>query len=124
MGFEVGTVALPHHRRPVGQSSYTFWKLFRLAGNTIVAHSQLPLKITALFGFVTACLSFIAALMIVVRVLVWGGTVLGWPSLIVSMFLLGGIQIFLTGIVGLYVGKCFEEAKRRPLYIVRATSNL
>jgi glycosyltransferase involved in cell wall biosynthesis len=124
MGFEVDTVALPHHRRPVGKSSYTFWKLFRLAGNTIVAHSQLPLKITALFGLVTACLSFIAALMIVVRVLVWGGSVVGWPSLIVSMFMLGGIQIFLTGVVGLYVGKCFEEAKRRPLYIVRATSNL
>ena len=84
----------------------------------------MPLKITALFGFVTACLSFIAALIIVVRVLVWGGSVIGWPSLIVSMFMLGGIQIFLTGIVGLYVGKCFEEAKRRPLYIVRATSNL
>jgi polyisoprenyl-phosphate glycosyltransferase len=124
MGFEVATVALPHHARPIGRSSYTYGKLFRLAANTIVAHSQMPLKITALLGLAISSLSLVAAVIIAARVLIWGGTVVGWPSLIVSVFLLGGVQIFLTGVVGLYVGKCFEETKRRPLYFVRAKSNL
>jgi polyisoprenyl-phosphate glycosyltransferase len=123
MGFEVGTVALPHYPRAVGKSTYTFKKLFHLASNTIMAHSQIPLKITALLGLVISALSFLAALFIVARVLLWNDSVLGWPSLIVSVFMIGGVQIFLTGVVGLYVGKCFEEAKRRPLYFVRATSN-
>lgn len=124
MGFEVGSIELPHHRRPVGKSSYTFWKLFQLAGNTIVAHSQIPLKITTLFGLVIAILSVIAGLIIVARVTIWGASITGWASLIVSVFMIGGAQMFITGIVGLYVGKCFEEAKRRPLYFVRETSNL
>lgn len=124
MGFDVGSITLPHHQRPVGRSSYTFRKLLRLAGNTIIAHSQMPLKITALLGLAIALLSFVAAFVIVARVLILGDSVAGWPSLIVSVFMIGGVQIFLTGIVGLYVGKCFEEAKRRPLYFVRATSNL
>ena len=124
MGFDVGSVTLPHHQRPVGQSSYTFWKLFRLAGNTIIAHSQVPLKVTVIVGLLIAAISFIAGLVIVARVLIWGSSIIGWASLIVSVFMIGGMQIFLTGIVGLYVGKCFEEAKRRPLYFIRATSNL
>jgi glycosyltransferase involved in cell wall biosynthesis len=124
MGFEVGRIALPHHSRPAGKSSYTYRKLLRLAGNTIVAHSQVPLKFTAVIGLVIAALSFIAGITIVARVLIWGVSVTGWASLIVAVFMIGGIQIFLTGVVGLYVGKCFEEAKRRPLYFIRATSNL
>ena len=124
MGFDVATVLLPHHRRPIGKSTYTVRKLVHLAANTIMAHSQMPLKITAVLGVVISLCSFVAALVIVARVLIWGGSVVGWPSLIVSVFMIGGVQIFLTGVVGLYVGKCFEEAKRRPLYFVRATSNL
>jgi polyisoprenyl-phosphate glycosyltransferase len=124
MGFEVGSIVLPHHNRPSGKSSYTYRKLLRLAGNTIVAHSQVPLKFTALVGLVIAALSFVAGITIVARVLIWGASVTGWASLIVAVFMIGGVQIFLTGVVGLYVGKCFEEAKRRPLYFIRSTSNL
>jgi hypothetical protein len=124
MGFEVSSIVLPHHNRPFGKSSYTYRKLLRLAANTIVAHSQVPLKFTALVGLVIAALSFIAGITIVARVLIWGASVTGWASLIVAVFMIGGVQIFLTGVVGLYVGKSFEEAKRRPLYFIRATSNL
>lgn len=124
MGFKVGYISLPHHQRPVGESAYTYWKLIRLAGNTILAHSQMPLKITAMVGLIIAAFSFIAGLFIIARVLIWGSSITGWASLIVSVFMIGGVQIFLTGVVGIYVGKCFEEAKRRPLYLVRATSNV
>jgi glycosyltransferase involved in cell wall biosynthesis len=124
MGFEVGTVALPHHQRAEGSSSYTFRKLASLAANTILAHSEKPLRIAIYLGFTMATLSMIAAGAILLRALIWGVTVTGWTSLIVSVFLVGGVQILVAGIVGIYVGKCFEETKRRPLYFVRDTCNI
>lgn len=124
MGFEVGYVPLLHHPRAQGKSSYTLGKLARLAVNTILAHSQRPLKIAAVFGLFISALSLLAALGIVIRAIFWGATVTGWASLIVAVCGLGGIQIFVTGIVGVYVGKCFEEAKKRPLYFIRETCNL
>jgi polyisoprenyl-phosphate glycosyltransferase len=71
-----------------------------------------------------AALSLLAALWIIVLALGWGIPVTGWASLIVTVFVVGGVQIFVTGMVGIYVGKSFEEAKKRPLYFVRAYSNL
>jgi glycosyltransferase involved in cell wall biosynthesis len=124
MGFEVGYVPLPHYSRPQGGSSYTLKKLARLAVNAILAHSQRPLKIAAALGLLISALSLLAAFGIAIRALFWGATVTGWTSLIVAVCVLGGMQIFVTGIVGIYVGKCFEEAKKRPLYFVRDTFNL
>jgi dolichol-phosphate mannosyltransferase len=124
MGFMVGALELPHHPREDGKSSYTFGKLARLASNAILAHSQTPLKIAVFLGLAMAVLSILAGLAIAVRALVWGIPVTGWASLIVAVFVVGGVQIFITGIVGIYVGKTFEEAKKRPLYFVRDTVNL
>jgi glycosyltransferase involved in cell wall biosynthesis len=124
MGFSVGTMELPHHPREDGKSSYTFAKLARLAADAILAHSQTPLKVAATFGLMMALLSILAGVAIAVRALVWGIPVTGWASLIVAVFVVGGVQIFITGIVGIYVGKTFEEAKKRPLYFVRDTVNL
>ncbi len=124
MGFEVGIVKLPHHLRREGVSSYTLRKLVSLAGNTILAHSQTPLKIAATLGFVVAILALAAGAWIAIDAMVWGTKITGWASLIVSIFVVGGFQIFITGLVGIYVGKSFEEAKKRPLYFVRKTINL
>jgi polyisoprenyl-phosphate glycosyltransferase len=124
MGFEVTAIDLPHHPSAAGKSSYTFGKLARLAGSAILAHSQTPLKIAAFLGLVMAALSLLAALWIIVLALGWGIPVTGWASLIVTVFVVGGVQIFVTGMVGIYVGKSFEEAKKRPLYFIRAYSNL
>src|SRR5262249_55315750 len=109
MGFQSGTVALPHHPRAQGSSSYTFRKLASLALNTILAHSEKPLRIAAYLGFAIATLSMIAAGAIALRALIWGTVVTGWASLIVSVFFIGGVQIFVSGVVGIYVGKCFQE---------------
>jgi polyisoprenyl-phosphate glycosyltransferase len=124
MGFEVGYVPLPHYSRQEGKSSYTFRKLARLGVNAILAHSQRPLKISAALGLFISALSLLAGFAILILALFWGATVTGWASLIVAVCVLGGIQIFVTGIVGIYVGKCFEETKKRPLYFVRDTFNL
>jgi dolichol-phosphate mannosyltransferase len=124
MGFEVGYVPLPHYSRKEGKSSYTLKKLVSLGVNAILMHSQRPLKIAAALGLFISALSLLAGFGIMVRALFWGATVTGWASLIVAVCVIGGIQIFVTGVVGIYVGKGFEEAKKRPLYFVRDTSNL
>ena len=124
MGFNVGTVVLPHHVRPEGRSSYTMYKLLSLGANTILAHSQMPLKIVAGFGLCLSILAMAFAALIAARAIIWGVSVTGWASLIVAIFAVGGVQIFMMGIVGIYVGKSFDEAKKRPLYFVRDDVNL
>ena len=124
MGFEVGIVQLPHHARREGISSYTLRKLVSLAANTILAHSQTPLKIAATLGLIIAFCALLASAWIAIDALVWGTQITGWASLIVSIFVVGGVQIFITGMVGIYVGKSFEEAKKRPLYFIKDTSNI
>lgn len=124
MGFESSGVEVQHYPRRDGKSSYTVRKLIALAGRTILAHSQMPLKLAALLGLLLATGSIFAGLFIAIRVWVWGSPVTGWASLIVAVFVVGGVQIFITGMVGVYIGKIFEEAKRRPLYFVQSTANL
>jgi polyisoprenyl-phosphate glycosyltransferase len=124
MGFDVGTVVLPHHARPEGRSSYTPYKLLALGANTILAHSQMPLKIVAGFGLCLSVLAMALAMLVAARAAIWGVSVTGWASLIVAIFAIGGAQIFITGIVGIYVGKSFEEAKKRPLYFIKDDLNL
>ncbi len=124
MGFEVGEVEVPHHPRQCGKSSYTLRKLINLGGNMVLAHSQMPLKFVMFSGLAVAILSMLAGLTITIAALFDVFAVTGWASLIVSVFAVGGFQIFITGVVGIYVGKCLEEAKRRPLYFVRDLRNL
>jgi glycosyltransferase involved in cell wall biosynthesis len=124
MGFNPVYVDLPHHERGRGHSSYTFGKLFKLATHTILAHSQTPLKIVAGFGFVMSLITFAIAFVFFSRALVFGTEVIGWSSLFVTMLFIGSVQIALMGILGIYIGKTFEETKGRPLYFVRDTMNL
>jgi dolichol-phosphate mannosyltransferase len=124
MGFNPVYVNLPHHERGQGHSSYTFGKLFKLATHTILAHSQTPLKIVAGFGFVMSLITFAIAFVFFSRALIFGTEVIGWSSLFVTMLFIGSVQIALMGILGIYIGKTFEESKGRPLYFVRDTMNL
>lgn len=124
MGFEVGEVELSHYPRQQGRSSYTLIKLIKLAGDMILAHSQMPLKIAMFSGLTIAALSIVLGLAIIIKTFFYGTGVVGWPSLIVAVCAIGGIQIFITGVVGIYVGKCFEEAKKRPLYFIKDLRNI
>jgi dolichol-phosphate mannosyltransferase len=124
MGFDPVYINLPHHSRSEGRSSYTAIKLLRLAGNTVLAHSQMPLKIVASFGLAMSVITFIAAIAYFGNALIYGTEVAGWASLFVTVLFVGSVQIALMGVLGIYIGKAFEEAKGRPLYIVRETINL
>jgi dolichol-phosphate mannosyltransferase len=124
MGFDVGYVEVEHHARPSGESSYTLRKLLKLAFELTVSQSDKPLRVSILFGFLTASLAFAAGVVNIVRYYFWATPVEGWTSVIVSLYFIGGILLMALGVLGLYVGKIFEETKGRPLYVVKDTINL
>lgn len=122
MGFPTAAIEVSHALRHEGQSTYTFAKLWRLATDTIIAYSDKPLRLAVRFGFMMSLLAFAAGLFILVRAVLYGSTVVGWPSLFVSVYFIGGIIISILGVLGIYLGKTFDEAKKRPLYIVMKTT--
>lgn len=119
LGFPVAYVHVEHGERPKGASTYTFSKLWKLATETIIAYSDKPLRLTVRLGFFMSLASFCFGFYLTVRSLLFNIPVPGWTSLIVSLYFLGGIIIFILGIIGIYLGKTFDEVKKRPLYILR-----
>lgn len=122
MGFPTTSLEVVHYERFEGQSSYSFKKLLKLATDTIIAFSDKPLRVSIKLGFFMSCLSFAYGAYILMRALINGSTVQGWSSLIVSIYFIGGIIISMLGIIGIYLGKAFDQMKGRPLYIVRRTT--
>ena len=118
MGFPAVTIDVQHAERFRGKTTYTFKKLWALAIETMVAYSDKPLRISIRLGFLMSFFSFITGGYFILRVLLYGSPVVGWTSLIVSLFFIGGIIILNLGIIGIYLGKTFDEAKKRPLYII------
>ena len=118
MGFPTASIDVQHDERFAGQTSYTFRKLWKLASETIIAYSDKPLRLAIRFGFAISALAFVYGGYIVYGTIVHGVSILGWSSLIVSLYFLGGIIISILGILGVYLGKAFDETKRRPLYII------
>ena len=122
VGFRRTTIEIEHAQRAHGKSSYTLSRLLALAMDSIVAHSNKLLQISIKLGFVLSFISLLYALLLVVRYVVWGLTVEGWTSLIVSIYFTSGLIIGNIGVVGLYVGKIFNEVKGRPLYVIDSTT--
>lgn len=119
MGFPTASIEVEHAERHEGKSTYTFAKLWKLAAETIIAYSDKPLRLAVRFGFTMAFLAFCYGIFIIGHALFYGSTVPGWNSLIVSLYFIGGIIIAILGIIGIYLGKTFDESKKRPLYIIR-----
>jgi dolichol-phosphate mannosyltransferase len=122
MGFSKAYVDVRHVRRRGSESSYTFFKLMKLAINIILAHSNKPLRLCVYAGLLLSTLAFVGGVVHVVRVLVRGSPVMGWTSLIVSVWFSTGAIILVLGMIGLYIDRIFTEVKHRPLYIVRKTT--
>lgn len=122
LGFPTASIEVEHAERFEGNSTYTFAKLWKLATETIIAYSDKPLRIGVRFGFGMAALAFSYGMYILLRALLYGSPIPGWNSLIVSLYFIGGIIIAMLGIIGIYLGKTFDESKKRPLYIVRQTT--
>ena len=118
MGFPTAYVDVQHAERFDGKSTYTLAKLWKLAAETIVAYSDKPLRLSIRFGFILALCAFLYGVYILLRALIYGSPVTGWASLIVSIYFIGGIIIVILGIIGIYLGKTYDETKKRPLYII------
>ncbi|MCX6561526.1 MAG: glycosyltransferase family 2 protein [Candidatus Aminicenantes bacterium] len=122
MGFPAAAVDVVHDERADGRSAYSYRKLLRLAGDAVIAYSDKPLRLSVRLGFGLSLLSFLYGAFLIFMRLAKGIAVQGWTSLIVSVFFLGGIIIFLLGILGIYLIRTFDETKKRPLYILRETT--
>jgi dolichol-phosphate mannosyltransferase len=124
MGYPTASIEVKHDPRLEGKSTYTFKKLWKLAIDTIIAYSDKPLRLSIKIGFIISLGAFFYGSYIVIRAILFGSPVTGWSSLIASLYFLGGIIISILGIIGIYLGKTFDEVKKRPLYIVRNSTNL
>jgi glycosyltransferase involved in cell wall biosynthesis len=123
VGFRRFELEVQHASRKYGKTSYSFRKLVSLGLSSAIHHSDKPLRIAIMSGFFISLVSLMYALFIVVRSLFWNISVVGWTSLIVTLTLSTGIIVSTIGVVGLYVGKIFEESKGRPIYIVQKIIN-
>lgn len=123
VGFKTTTLPIQHLPRKDGKSTYNFAKSWRLATAIILSHSNTPLKISIKGGLVLFFLSTIMGIMIIAKKIFWGVSMAGWTSIIVSLLFLFGLLFVDLGILGLYIGKIFDETKQRPLYIIRDKIN-
>ncbi|MBD2795661.1 glycosyltransferase family 2 protein [Xenorhabdus sp. 18] len=105
--------------RVAGDSKFNGWKLWNLALEGITSFSTFPLRIWTYLGFSVATLSFFYGAWMIIDKLVWGNAVRGYPSLLVSVLFLGGIQLIGIGVLGEYIGRIYIETKNRPRYILK-----
>ena len=119
MGFKVGYQDVEHAERKKGKSSYNIKKLINLAINSIVSQSNKPLKISIFFGFVISFFSLLIGSFLLFRHFILRIHVEGWTSVMLSIWFLGGLVFANMGLMGLYIGKVFDEAKDRPIYIIK-----
>ena len=119
LGFPIGYVEVIHAERFAGKSSYSFGKLFRHSAESIISQSNKPLYLSIALGLILAFCSFLVALYFLIEYLRIGVIVEGWTTSIVSLWFIGGILLVNLGVLGLYLGRTFNEVKNRPLYIIR-----
>ena len=124
VGFNIGYLPVEHSERAEGKSSYSLRRLLSVASDNMVAFSNKPLRLMLQFGFIVVVLSIIIALFYLIRYLSGGIEVDGFTTMVISMWLLGGLMIMLIGMTGIYIGKIFDKTKERPLYIIREKLNL
>ena len=121
VGFKTKWLEYENIERVAGTTKWSFWKLFKYAIEVIVGFSTFPLVLSALIGLLFCLLAFIMIVVIIVKTLIFGDPVSGWPSTICIIFFIGGIELFVMGIIGQYLSKTYLETKNRPIYIIRET---
>lgn len=116
IGFPAKEVLYDRAPRAGGVTKWNYWRLWNLSIEGITSSTLAPLKFSTYFGFATAVVAFLAGVFYVVKTLLFGDPVPGFPTLVVIVLLLGGIQLMVLGVMGEYLGRVFNETKQRPLY--------
>lgn len=119
VGFRTKWIEFENVERVKGETKWNFWKLLMYSFDGIMAFSTAPLLISSLMGVLLCVVAFFMIVFIIVRKLIFGDPVSGWPSLVCIMLLTSGIQFFCTGILGQYLAKTYMEVKSRPIYLVK-----
>lgn len=117
-GFRVTSVEVQHRERRAGTTKYSFMRQLKLAVYALTSFSTTPLRIASVLGMVTSAASFTVGVGLIVAKFRYGYPVEGWASIMTSMFFLAGLQLFVLGIMGEYIGKAYKEVQRRPLYFI------
>ena len=119
VGFRTKWLEYENVERAKGETKWNFWKLFLYSLDGIAAFSTAPLMLASVMGVLFCVLAFVMIVFIIVRKLIFGDPVSGWPSLVCIILTTSGVQFFCTGILGQYLAKTYMEVKRRPIYLVR-----
>ena len=123
VGFDTKWLEYENVERVAGETKWSFWKLFKYAIEGIVAFTTVPLSIAAILGVLMCFIAFVTIIVIIVKTLVFGDPVGGWPSMVCILLFVSGIQLLCMGIIGQYLAKTYLETKNRPIYIVKETEN-
>lgn len=118
LGFKQTAIDMPADERFEGKSSYNLKRKLKMAFEIITSQSNKPLLFFCKLGFVSAFLALIYIIYLVFREIILGDVLVGWTSIVASIYLMGGIILCAIGVVGIYVGNIFNEAKNRPLYVI------
>lgn len=124
VGFSTTTVYFDRESRVAGQTTWNYWKLWKFALDGIFSFTTVPLRVWTYIGALISMFAFLWAIYIIILTVFLGNNVAGYPSLIVAVLFMGGMQLLSIGIIGEYVGRIYRETKHRPLYLVQETVGL
>lgn len=119
IGFRKKDVEFEQGDRVAGESSWNYRQLFSFAIDGITSFTSAPLRVSTIVGFIVSLCAFIYMIYVFIKALFWGDPVQGYPTLVILILFLGGIQLLSLGIIGEYIGRIYNETKHRPDYIVR-----
>ena len=119
VGYKTKWLEYENVERVHGETKWNFWKLFLYSIEGITAFSTAPLAIASLIGVLFCIIAFVTIVFIIIRTMIWGDPVGGWPSLVCIICLVSGVQLLCLGIVGQYLSKTYMEVKQRPIYLIK-----
>lgn len=119
VGFQTKWIEFENVERARGETKWNFWKLLMYSFEGIVAFSTAPLMLASLAGVLFCLIAFAMIIFIIVRKMIFGDPVAGWPSLVCIILMTSGVQFFCTGILGQYLARTYMEVKKRPIYLVK-----
>ncbi|MEZ5779553.1 MAG: glycosyltransferase family 2 protein [Paracoccaceae bacterium] len=122
VGFRQTSISYERPARAAGKTKFNYWRLWNFAIDGITGYSTVPLRFAGYFGLMFAMLAMLYGLYLLVRTMIYGADVPGYASIMVAVVFMGGMQLVVLGIIGEYLGRLYDEAKQRPLYIIESSA--